>query len=121
MEQKLILPEQKEEDLIDQEDNITQLKLLPGGKDGNWLWKLHVGAVFLTRPRPQKAKDAYGRIIDIQEHNLMQLEIVVKEPKGLVIKLYSSLNEEHYTWEDSKLFSERFDLVTILYEGNNDE
>lgn len=106
--------------ILPEEENVLQLKLLPGGKDGNWLWNLNYSAVFLCRPKAQKMKNQFGAVIDVEEHNLMELHVDDKEPRGLCVCLFTNLNEENYTWVDSRLFSERFDLVCIRFEGFKD-
>jgi hypothetical protein len=106
MTKELILPNDTE---------VPQLKLMPGDKEGNWLWNMGINTVFLCRPKGVKDKDQYNRVVELIEHNEMELHVEDRRPRSGSVRLLSNLNQEHRTWVDSALFSTRFDLVEVLY------
>lgn len=103
MENKLILPD---------EEPKPVLKLLPGDKEGNWLWKREVGEVFLCRVKPYVDPRTNKKVVDM---GLDQYEVDTKWDIGRCVRLVSTLNEPGFIkWVDSEEFSKAVDLVCTL-------
>lgn len=108
MEKKLILPD---------EEPRTVLKLLPGDKDGNWLWKREIGEVFLCRAKMFDPK-TNKKINDI---GLDQYEVSTKYEIGKCVKLIGTLNEPFFVkWVDSEEFSKAVELICTLGKVEDD-
>lgn len=97
-------------DLVPQE--ITPiLKLMPGGKDGDWLKGLKRGTVFLTRP---KALDKGNPLLE---------EYHIVRHNRRVVLMCSNIDPRNirYVWVSTKEFSECMELFQVLQEGTDDE
>ena len=103
MEQILTENIEKDDKAIDNVINMIDYKR--GGKQppfDNWLWKLNVNAVFLTRPRT-------GSIV------LTEYHLIFKSEKHVL--LLNNINkEEVYGWVDPILFSGSMELAEIIKE-----
>lgn len=93
----------------EEEGNVVPLRVVTGGKgtDENWLSKLPVGTVFVTRPKK------------MQVPFLQILEVVYHGEKYSI--LLDNLNDGKYAPVDTRMFSLTYDLFEIKYEPKEEE
>lgn len=114
--------------VVTQEDTTTHtdddkilpfLKLMPGDLDGNWLWGLPEGTVFLCAPKAREVLDKYNRPTKVPEIFVKQLHVIQKVEGPQLVKLLENTNEDHFDWVDSGVFSAIFDLKKVQFRGTD--
>src|ERR1700734_403963 len=121
MSEKLVIPEGVEVEPV-VEDNVVLLRPDIESTDGDWLWGIPIGSVFLMAQRPQYVKDRWHKEHAIYDHNLGEYHVLDRDlwHGRKNVKLLNNMNEEHKSWVESKVFSSNFILASIRYLGNKE-
>lgn len=108
----MIIPEPSEKNGTDTPDNVIALKPEFKDQDGDWLWQLEEGTVFLWMQKP--LVDQYHR--KVYDPNLGECHVMEKRLNGLnrAVKLLTNINEDHWNWVDSRTFSDSFTLHMVI-------
>ncbi len=109
---KIIDNEEEQDNVIDFKKAV-ETKKFPEEPDRDWLWYLPVGTVFLAAPPPER--DQYGRMS--KSTGLMEFHVFDKREKGMnrAVKLLTNLNQEAFSWVDSRVFSAAFNRHMSLF------
>lgn len=109
MKKELILPDYVKKD--ESTSNVTPFKALPGGKGpegSDWLSEMAVNAVFLVKPKNQKAVD------------LLECQVLYQLKHSTYI-LKRIADQEIITYVIPENFCNTFDLHEVISEGDKDD